>query len=753
MRRLLIALAVMMAWPMTAAALPNHVAQEGLVLDAEGRPIEGVHTIRARLYDVDRNGIAFFDEVHVGVEFFQGYYFIAIGSVQPLAPDVFTRADVWLGIAIDNGPELAPRTRLRKVPGAFVADIALNVRGDITPRSVTIPGAGLVIDQNGRWVGNPAGLQGPIGPPGPAGAQGAQGPQGIAGPQGPAGAAGAAGAAADPGQVVPLVVQQLQANPALLPFLRKNVAEATSGDLTFNGGHIVFNFGAVADALRMNNNNITNANSLSFNDPGPNEGIIFGGTQAKIVVAGPANQDTDGPLRLINDADGIRLEANTAIIGDLSISGVISAVQRITATIIDVTTLNATNANIGTASIGTLTGPGNRTRVTGELALEADVLLGADTDFVGTVRTGAVAAAGNVVAGGNVQGANLSANASITAGGNIESGAAGLIRAGTGGFWVGARRVFDGNGNLQARPEYACPAGSLMFGTDVNGVARCVNVTCPAGQSFRGFDGNLAPVCEVDDTGLAAVPANVCPAGQAIVQIEANGRTTCGVPRAPQQTCPEGQFMTGLAANGSVICGDPPEGGGDDDEEEGPLRPNVIVCSNSSRDINALLIQAGTPFAVANGCVPDANTQAMVIGRSGANAYNAAGVRAYVAAGGIVLTEYNHSHTVFNAVFQGAVGQGARQGQCSDNINPPVRFNLQDRFWTDNANVAPHVGNSGCGHQIDHFPGITPLGGWAIGQTYLGYRDLDQGRVWFVDSDCRTAKRASLPSPRRSWPT
>ncbi|MCA9719763.1 MAG: hypothetical protein KC468_34165, partial [Myxococcales bacterium] len=117
---------------------------------------------------------------------------------------------------------------------------------------------------------------------------------------------------------------------------------------------------------------IIDANRLTFADPGPNEGLSWDGTQAKVVV-GMADAANDGPLRLINDADGIRLEANTDLLGDLSISGAITAVQRITATIVDATTLNAQNANLTTASIGTLTGPGNRTRVTGELALESDV--------------------------------------------------------------------------------------------------------------------------------------------------------------------------------------------------------------------------------------------------------------------------------------------------------------------------------------------------------------------------------------------
>ena len=46
---------------------------------------------------------------------------------------------------------------------------------------IAVGGEGIV-DENGMWVGDPTGIQGPQGEPGP------QGPQGIQGPAGPVGA-------------------------------------------------------------------------------------------------------------------------------------------------------------------------------------------------------------------------------------------------------------------------------------------------------------------------------------------------------------------------------------------------------------------------------------------------------------------------------------------------------------------------------------------------------------------------------------
>ncbi|MEE2787122.1 MAG: hypothetical protein VX589_07255 [Myxococcota bacterium] len=191
-----------------AHALPNQVLQQGLVYDADSRPIEGRHDIRVRLYASDRpNAPALFDELHADIEFFGGHYAIYIGSIQNLDASVFERAELYVGIALDGGAEMAPRRALYKVPAAFQADVARNVSGDITPRSVLI-GDRVVIDENGRWRGDLAGLQGPPGEPGAngqpgiQGVPGAPGERGPPGPPGPPGNAGGDGSPDTPQQVL-----------------------------------------------------------------------------------------------------------------------------------------------------------------------------------------------------------------------------------------------------------------------------------------------------------------------------------------------------------------------------------------------------------------------------------------------------------------------------------------------------------------------------------------------------------------------
>jgi hypothetical protein len=128
----------MVLTPSLATALPNQIMQEGVVMDREGVPLDGEHDIRIRLYDAIDADLPFYDERHADVQFLDGFYAVAIGSLDPIDPAIFMRDNVWLGVTIDNQQELRPRTRLMKVPAAFNATIADDVRGEIHPASVSI---------------------------------------------------------------------------------------------------------------------------------------------------------------------------------------------------------------------------------------------------------------------------------------------------------------------------------------------------------------------------------------------------------------------------------------------------------------------------------------------------------------------------------------------------------------------------------------------------------------------------------------
>ena len=165
---------------------------------------------------------------------------------------------------------------------------------------------------------------------------------------------------------------------------------------------------------------------------------------------------------------------------------------------------------------------------------------------------------------------------------------------------------------------------------------------------------------------------------------------------------------------------------------------NVMVCGASSRDATGFVQpEDGLEVRLEN-CVPDADTVALLVERSGPIGENGPAWLAHLQAGGVIITEYSSADNVWNAVFPGEpVVQVARQaGGCRDNLNPSFRYNEDDRFWQDNANLAvEEQANTGCGFDVAAFPGITPLGGVADGQVQLAYRDVGAGRLWLVEQD------------------
>lgn len=162
------------------------------------------------------------------------------------------------------------------------------------------------------------------------------------------------------------------------------------------------------------------------------------------------------------------------------------------------------------------------------------------------------------------------------------------------------------------------------------------------------------------------------------------------------------------------------------------VRPNLLQCGNSGRDISAF-IPDGEEFQIVFSCTPDEDTQAILITRDGA--FDGPTLQAYVADGGIVLTEVFISDAVFNAVFNEAVLENGFFGSCTD-IAPTVeQFTPGDPFWAANDFVGITLGESGCGSNIVDYPGVVPLAGWAADQVSIGYRDDGPGRVWLTEFD------------------
>lgn len=171
-----------------AAEVPATLTHQGRLFDAAGAPVNGNLTITFNIYKAEGDAAAAFTET-LDVALEDGYFSATLGEVNSLK-GLFDGQVKYLGVAIGNDPEMKPRAAVQSVPYAMIAGDAI---GDIHPSSVTVNGV-KVIDENGKWAGDMAGLAGPPGPMGPVGAQGLPGPQGVAGPAGATGPVGPMGA-------------------------------------------------------------------------------------------------------------------------------------------------------------------------------------------------------------------------------------------------------------------------------------------------------------------------------------------------------------------------------------------------------------------------------------------------------------------------------------------------------------------------------------------------------------------------------
>ena len=133
-----------------ALAIPVVINHEGLLLDEDGLPMEGMVTLRLSLYERSEGGDPLWFEEYQ-VQLIDGYYMLRLGEQRDL-DGVFSGGEpCHLGISVNHGAELQPRHRVVSVPYALVSE---NTLGDITPNSIWVGGQ-QVIDEEGSWVGPP----------------------------------------------------------------------------------------------------------------------------------------------------------------------------------------------------------------------------------------------------------------------------------------------------------------------------------------------------------------------------------------------------------------------------------------------------------------------------------------------------------------------------------------------------------------------------------------------------------------------
>jgi len=288
-----------------------------------------------------------------------------------------------------------------------------------------------------------------------------------------------------------------------------------------------------------------------------------------------------------------------------------------------------------------------------------------------------------------------------------------------------------GDGVVQAGVE-VCDDGNAV---NTDGCVGCVTASCGDGAVQAGVeacdDGNA-----LNTDGCVACAVATC--GDGFVQLgvedceDGNAVDTDACVGCLDAVCGDGFVQAGVEEcdDGGVIPGD-----GCSAQCEGEIRPNLLQCGTSSFDV-ASFIPPGVDLTVVVSCVPDDDTQAMLVTRSGVALFDATELQTYVEGGGNVLTETFSSDEVYNAVFgTNVVEEASLVGSCTDRIPTVVQFSAMDPFWVDNAFVPIVLGESGCGKNAAAYPGLTPLAGWSALEVGIGYRDQMLGRVWVTEFD------------------
>lgn len=281
-----------------------------------------------------------------------------------------------------------------------------------------------------------------------------------------------------------------------------------------------------------------------------------------------------------------------------------------------------------------------------------------------------------------------------------------------------------------------CRSGRQFCDPDGRGYGPCFDEILPTGELCDGRDDDCDGAADEDfgageacETGVGA-----CRAG-GVLQCAAGGAVICSA----TPTLPSAEVCNAVDDDCDGIVDDGELCGLREVCQAGACQAGppgrFMLCGTSDRDVAGFLAPADD-YVLEAGCRPDAGTRTLLVSRSGPLGADAQGWRAFLEQGGNIVTERTNSDEIFNAVLGAQVAEGVPVGACVDNVNPAVRHTPDDRFWIAHADLSLQApAETGCGNALEHFPGITPLGGPDPTHVTLAYIDVGFGRLWLVDQD------------------
>ncbi|MCX6049053.1 MAG: hypothetical protein NT075_28460 [Chloroflexi bacterium] len=108
------------------STVPPYLNYQGMLRDAEGKPISGVQKLTFRIYKDVTAPLpeALWVEEHNEVTVRDGQFSVLLGNNKPIPPELFTGPDLFIGVTVAPLDEMVPRQRFASAPYAMVADHA-----------------------------------------------------------------------------------------------------------------------------------------------------------------------------------------------------------------------------------------------------------------------------------------------------------------------------------------------------------------------------------------------------------------------------------------------------------------------------------------------------------------------------------------------------------------------------------------------------------------------------------------------------
>ena len=137
----LLAIVAISLAPVAEAEVPRMISYQGRLTDDTGDPLNATVSIVFSIYDSNSGLVPKWSEIHSSVTVSEGLFNVILGMGTPPVPiedSVFNQPERWLGISVDGGDELQPRTRLTSVGYAHRVNTVDGATGGTVSGDVTV---------------------------------------------------------------------------------------------------------------------------------------------------------------------------------------------------------------------------------------------------------------------------------------------------------------------------------------------------------------------------------------------------------------------------------------------------------------------------------------------------------------------------------------------------------------------------------------------------------------------------------------